>query len=454
MKLFLPAIAGLVFAFGCGSLVEARTALTTISNPAGGKIVYGQVDGATDDASAMSSVLRAIHNQCGDRPHVGRVFQVRGTQSVAVFFTVVNRSQGNTPVAGLIIAASAGSDRMDAALVTDKAARFGSTINPMLKTLFASWHSHSASPRSGGQTRSRSQDAPALHRVVAQDGSASAMLPSGWAMNPVSRYGTIVAGGPNGERAVLGSALLAMDTNNPVVQRTEAFAQGAGRYTSYARALYYPYGNDLADTFVTVWQRSRQNLGAGPADITVSNAVSLGGPEPPRCAHISGRIDPGDGRRAFEAIFCSGGASRMGQYMNITSFVSVPEKDADRERAAADAVLYNFNVDMNVVQGQANRLAAPEIARINAIGRAAAQQAANAHAAEDRQAASVEQHWDSEDRNGQAFSNYLLDQTVIQDNTNNTHGTAWNSTADAMVSADPNRYQYVTTPNYWKGVDY
>jgi hypothetical protein len=30
----------------------------------------------------------------------------------------------------------------------------------------------------------------------------------------------------------------------------------------------------------------------------------------------------------------------------------------------------------------------------------------------------------------------------------------WNSTADALVKANPNRYEIVDTPNFWKGVDY
>jgi hypothetical protein len=54
----------------------------------------------------------------------------------------------------------------------------------------------------------------------------------------------------------------------------------------------------------------------------------------------------------------------------------------------------------------------------------------------------------------QAFSNYLLDQTVIQDNQNNTHGTVWNQNADALVRINPQRYEYVNPPNYWKGIDY
>jgi endo-beta-N-acetylglucosaminidase D len=72
---------------------------------------------------------------------------------------------------------------------------------------------------------------------------------------------------------------------------------------------------------------------------------------------------------------------------------------------------------------------------------------------------SFEYHEDSISRNGQGFSNYLLDQTVVQDNNmynNGTigHGTVWNSTADALVKANPNRYEIVDTPNYWRGIDY
>jgi hypothetical protein len=62
-------------------------------------------------------------------------------------------------------------------------------------------------------------------------------------------------------------------------------------------------------------------------------------------------------------------------------------------------------------------------------------------------------------RRNQNFSHYILDQTVIQDNNmynNGTigHGTVWNSTADALVRSDPNRYEYVPQQNYWRGTDY
>ena len=34
------------------------------------------------------------------------------------------------------------------------------------------------------------------------------------------------------------------------------------------------------------------------------------------------------------------------------------------------------------------------------------------------------------------------------------HGTFWNTDANALVKADPNRFEIVNTPNFWKGVDY
>lgn len=33
------------------------------------------------------------------------------------------------------------------------------------------------------------------------------------------------------------------------------------------------------------------------------------------------------------------------------------------------------------------------------------------------------------------------------------HGAVWISTAEAQVGAHPNRYEIVSTPNYWQGWD-
>ena len=74
--------------------------------------------------------------------------------------------------------------------------------------------------------------------------------------------------------------------------------------------------------------------------------------------------------------------------------------------------------------------------------------------ANDAHNASVEANWDSRDKHSQDFSNYLLDQTVIQDSQRNERATVWNQYADTLVKADPNRYQYVPTKDFIKGIDY
>jgi hypothetical protein len=66
----------------------------------------------------------------------------------------------------------------------------------------------------------------------------------------------------------------------------------------------------------------------------------------------------------------------------------------------------------------------------------------------------VYQHWDSMDRRSQEFENYQLGYSVISDTGINAHGTFWNQDADALVKSNPNRFEYVNAPNYWKGIDY
>lgn len=431
----------------------AEDALKTIDNPGGGKIVYGQVPGQTTEAGTMGAMLRAVHQQWGDRPQVGSLFQMRGTDSVSTFFTAVKRTQGDTPMAGLVIVAKVAPDRVEGALLTDAAARFGSTINPMLKTLFGVWHPGGAPPASG----MTSAPVAPLHQVSLPDRSAAVSLPDGWTVvTPRSGGGTIIAEGPNGETALLGFPLSAANSSDPRVQQTMRFAEGAGRGTSYAQGLYYPYGADPAKAFVDLFQMWRQQNGLPPASFQISSAtlVPSGGGE--RCVHLAGHVNAQDGKglKELNTVFCTGPLQPSGHYRNLVYQTAVPVRFAEQERATMGAILASFSVNQAVVTQQTNAIAASGIAAVHEIGRHAAQQAADIHAANDRYNQGVEQRWASQDKRNQAFSNYLLDQTVIQDNQNNAHGTVWNQTADALVRNNPQRFERVDAPNYWKGVDY
>jgi hypothetical protein len=437
----------------------AQTPLKTIDNPNGGRTVYGTVDGANSEASAMGIILRSMHQQYADRPQVGNVFRVRNTNSVAVFFTLIKRNQGNAPIAGMIIASRVSATDVEAALLSDDAARFGKSINPMLTTLFKVWRpggaqlaasqgSGQASPGAGGAKF------PTMHTVTTPDHSVTVSLPDGWKMRDGSNGGTLIADGPNGELASLGFPYGAMNSADPRVQRTMQFAQSPqGRNTSYAKALYYPYGQDPGKTFIDLNQMRARLMGQQPATIEVKQKSVVPNS---RCVHLQGILDrhDGKGQKAFNTVFCIGPLSPMGQYMDLAYHTEAPAAQFDRELPVLGAILQSYNVDMNIVNREAGAIAAPAIAQIHAIGQAAAQQAASAHAAEDAHNQAVEARWDAQDRQNQGFSNYLLDQTVIQDNSVNGHATVWNGTADALVKADPNRFEIVNTPNYWKGIDY
>jgi hypothetical protein len=438
-----------VFLVAFALRVDAQSALKAIDNPSGGKIVYGRVDGASGEAGAMGMILGSLHREYGDKPQVGKVFQVRGTNSAAVFFTLVKRNQGDAAIAGLIIASPSGSG-VDAALLSDDAARFGTTVNPMLTSLFAVWH---PTPRDSTEPKA---SAPALSAYVLPDKSASVSLPAGWIVDPSSGGGTILAAGPKGEGVALDFPMNAMNSRDPRVQRTMQFAQGAGRNTTYARALYYPYGGDLGKTFVDLLQMRRRMNNQPALTMQVDGETPAPAAAGSRCAQLQGRLDLHDGKgmMEFNSVFCSGALSPMGQYANVAFHTVVPVAIAAEQRGTMSAILNSFQVNMNAVNREAAALAAPAIEQIHAIGRAAAAQAQQAHQMNDLHNQAVEAHWDSQDRHNQGFSNYLLDQTVISDNQNSGHATVWNQTADALVKGNPSRFSYVDTPNFWKGVDY
>jgi hypothetical protein len=129
---------------------------------------------------------------------------------------------------------------------------------------------------------------------------------------------------------------------------------------------------------------------------------------------------------------------------------SIPKQLADKEWPTITAIANSWRQNGAVIQAQTQA----EIGRIKQIGANAKAQADAAHAAEDAHNASVEARWDSQARSNQNFSNYLLDQTVVQDNNTGGHATVWNQYADSLVKNDPNRYQYVQTPDFMKGIDY
>jgi len=230
---------------------------------------------------------------------------------------------------------------------------------------------------------------------------------------------------------------------------------------------------DLTKTYPELFQAWVRAGGKPPVRLQVDQIKPVPAPTGGQCVVAEGRVDPeGRGMQRFGHYMCVtpgvGGINTV--YLNAST---VPEALAEQERPTVQAIINSWKVDQAVLQQmteRANRQAAAHtqmlirrnqqaVARIHQIGEQATRRMQATQAANEAQHAGYWAQQDSNARRGQGFSNYLLDQTVVQDNNicnNGTvgHGTVWNSTADALIKADPNRFEAVDTPNYWRGIDY
>ena len=443
------------------SLLFSQTPLRNMAGPQGGIIVYGTVDGASTPPAAMGGILKQLHRQYGERPVVGRVFKVRGTDSDAVFFTLTPHVSSMKPIAGMLLVSSA-PGHIEAALLSDDASRFGSSINPMLQTLFNNWRpggkSLQASSQNAQDTGTHSNvegsgPISPLRPYRLQDGSAAVMLAEGWRVSPQSGGGTILAEGPNGEKLALGFPYLAFNTNNPRTQQTRRFAMSPeGRNTTYAQALFAPYGADLGRTFAELNSQASRVGSPSVAAVQVTQVQPIRSNGATHCAILSGTA-AGAPLLQFEGTFCQG-QDTDGGFMNLANLSFAPAQFAVRDRATLRAMLASFQVNNNIVNAQAAALAKPGVDAIHEIGRQVTQRLQESDRQMAERQSSFEQRNNVMDRTSQGFSNYILDQSVILDNQNNAHGTTWNDTAAALVKSDPNRFEYVETPGYWKGIDY
>ena len=446
--------------------------LTNIPTTQGGIIEYGSVAGATTLPAAMANVLSQVHQVCGEKPSVGQVFRVKGSNSAGVFFTVVDHAQSNRKLAGMVIAAQTGANQFEAAVVSDSADRFGQTANPMLQQLYGAWHPGQTAPASA--TASGSSSGPStppaspvrLHTVTAPDNSASLGVPDGWVLNPQSGQGAIIVKGPNGEQIGLDMSRSGIDPTNPFQvnmarQRYSLIAPGT---------VVYAFRGDLTKEFTNVFQAWRKAGGQGPAQMQVDTIVAMQAPQGSHCVQATGHIDPdGNGMQAFNDMMCaSDPVPAYGGYGVTLYHAMLPNAVADKEKDLEKAIITTYKENAQVVTQQINAklqqkqqadqqtLASAQqyVNQIHQIGAQATARMNATEAANDAQHAGYWAQQSSNAQNSAGFSNYLLDQSVVQNNAAGTHTTQWNSQASAMVQANPSRYEIVNTPNYWQGVDY
>jgi hypothetical protein len=449
----------------------AQTPPKTIDMPQGGKIVYGIVDGAGTQAEAAIAMLRSVHRNCGERPQIAQVFKVRGTDAIGVFFTVVNHSGGNKQVAGLIVAAPTGPQKVEAAIVSDDAARFGSTANPMLTRLFSVWHPGSLAPVSGSSAGAQpasagnghSTPAASLHTVTAPDNSASIGIADGWQLDPRSASSTMSLIGPNGEQAVFSAMRSAVDPYNP--QQVQAVRAGIYRGTG---TILYPYHPDLGKAYPELLQAWRRALNLPSAKLQVDKIEPIQGAG--NCVLVTGHIDAdGQGMKKLIDDICQSPPAQWGAYTITRTFSIMTDAQSEQEQNTVMAMFLSVKVNQQVMNQQAQQKLAQkqqsdqqwrdwgqqQSDRIRAQGEAAQRNFADRQAANDAQHADWWAQQDSNARTNQGFDNYIRDQTVIRDVQNpDVHATVWNQTAAWMQQAFPDRIEEVPTSQYIKGQDF
>jgi hypothetical protein len=425
----------------------------------------------------MAQILHNVQNSCGEKPQIGKVFRVRGSNSDAVFFTVTNRTYGNVPVAGMVIAAPTGSNTVEAAMVSDAAARFGSTVNPMLNQLFSQWRPATAAvtaAASGPAKSGHSGPAISLHMLTASDNSVSIGVPDGWMLDPGSGHGTVVAKGPQGEVVAFGLFKNAVDSSS---QWQQNFWRMGGR--PIPGTILYPYHGNLTKAFPDLVQAWRRASDLGPARFQVDKIDQTpsapGSPQGEECVLVEGHFDAdGNGMKSWTEMMCATlPANEWRGYLVTRNSSFFPDSLADQAKPTLQAMIPTMKLNADVLNQQNAALlrqkqaddaqirAQTQVAinRIHQIGADTSARIAADQQAHDAQHAGYWAQQDANARTNQGFHNYLLDQTVVQDNNmygNGTigHGTLWNSTADALVKADPNRWEIVNEPNYWRGTDY
>lgn len=436
-------------------LAPARAAdggLKTIDNPGGGQIIYGPLEDQSSMKDAMVTMLCNIHGHFGERPEIGKFFQTRGNDSLAIFFTVTAKNQDGTRMAGLVIVAMPSGSKPGAAVIYDDADRFSKTMNPMMKKLNEVWH---VDPPAGAQPAAGAgKGAPVqeLHQTRFPDNSGTIGLPTGWKIDSAAG-GAVITSGPNGEMVAVSLIHTILDPSTQQGQGLINYETQSGRRPLPNQFSVYPFGRDLVDAFMAYQKQAAERSHVAVPSLTVTSKTK----SPPNQYQadgvtVIGNLDMHDGKGPLTSLILIGAMKRVGpaQWAMTVTRVSAPKRLATQEWPTLLAIANSMRQNGAVIQAQTQQV----INQIHQVGENARKQADAQHAANDAHNASVEAQWDSQAKMSKSFQEYTLDQAVVVDTYTGTHATGWNEAADLSVKADSNRFQYVQRQDLLKGVDY
>ena len=445
----------------CAPALAATPGVSTIANPGGGMIAYAQLPQQHTAQGAMGKVLQYVESNFGARPAVGKYMKSPDGNSLAATFTV---TKGGTKMAGLALVVVSENGPGAGAVLSDTEDHFRTSLKPMLARLQqeavakgstataqaaianAGGANAGGSPATSAAKSSAAPDASSsekgapikpsappekLTQAQFPDGSGSLGLPAGWSITG-AREGDVTAQGPHGEKLRFGAVQPVIDPSNP---QSRALGRGP-RGAAPGNFVAIPAGTpgDTAFKMAVTQLAQKQHRPAPVINFAIVKPMPAQGAG--KNYFMQGTTSTPDGTAAtwievMESPVLAAGSWQMNIYQ-----ITVPEAYANQEANTVASMFQTYKTNDAVIMGQ-----------IGADNRQVQQITSNFMR-------SSQQMMDASDRSTQATSNYLRGNTVISDSDLNAHGTVSDDVANALIAADPNRFQAVSSSSYVQGIDY
>jgi predicted GNAT family acetyltransferase len=448
----------------------AKNEIKILDNPGGGQYAFGTLTSQSNKADALVYMLHQVHGKFGDKPQVGKLFQSKDGNSLATFFALTAKNMGGSPVTGLVIITQHGKNAPQMGILYDDSRRFVKTEPAMLKAVSAAWQAAgSPAGRAGGGIPTRSQepaaplntDAPEkLYPATGGDRSVVINLPPGWHITSVAG-GSVSAEGTHGEMLSLQSAFQQIiDPRNP---RAQSLMNGgmAGR----GPKVVCPLGPNLFEDYVCVVNQNRRNNGKPPATYNLTSATPQPGLGEIRPLVVLFTVDlhdgmgPRNGSGRLDLMGSAGATWALGFSMS-----NIPQKYASSEAATLKAVVASYRRNESVISAEN----AGVMERIRQQGIANQQQAdaINQRRESNKQSfeghmqtlkqndADLDAHMGNIDWQSKITQDYILDRSVVKDVEYDGTATVGNRFADALVKANPYKFEIVQNADLIRGRDY
>lgn len=464
---FAALVYSIPFGVFYSSAQPAKNEIKIVQNRDGGEYAFGTLNSQNTKADALVYMLHQLHGKFGEKPQVGKLFQAKDGTSLSAFFTVTAKSTSGKHITGLIIITQRDQNPPQMGILYDFSDRFVTTEPGMLKAVSGAYQAAVAPSRGApsplqGQASSTSRGTAApLTMVTAGDRSATIGLPAGWRLLNVAG-GSLMAEGNHGEMMFMGIIYQQIiDPRSPQGQNIMRMPNNSSK----AR-IVYPMGGDLFQAYVGVFNQVRRNNGKSQGSFTLTSSKNLppdsGGPAIQAIFTVDFHdgIGPRKGSARIGAIITRGSP----MWALSVSMTNIPAQYADSEEATMLAAIRSYSQDRNVIahegasdlerirqQGIANQ------AQTDAINgrREASAKSYDAHMQTLKQNDAVnDEHMANIDWQSKITQDYILDRSVVKDLQEDGTATTSNRFADALVKANPFRFEIVPNSQLIQGRDY